>query len=149
MTQEDKALAAIRRHKNYMDNHDHQKATHREWHLRNKDSVLVLQKKWREGNIPRILWLSAKHRAKKRGVYFSLTPDDIIVPERCPILGVVLELGRGKVEPNSPTLDRVDPSVGYIRGNVAVMSHRANLMKGGMTAAEHRSIADWMEGYNA
>jgi hypothetical protein len=47
--------------------------------------------------------------------------------------------------PNSPTLDKIDPSKGYVKGNVNVISQRASRLKSDGTAAEHRAIADYMD----
>lgn len=86
----------------------------------------------------------AKERANKTGAEFDLDVADIRIPVTCPILGIPLERGIGKRHDGSPTLDRIDPSKGYVRGNVAVLSHRANLYKNDGTSEEHRKIAAWM-----
>ena len=71
----------------------------------------------------------AKHRAKKKGLAFDLTVDDIEIPSHCPVLAIELALGHDKPGDNSPSLDRIDPKKGYIRGNVHVVSYRANRLK--------------------
>lgn len=91
----------------------------------------------------------AKRRAADVGVEFDLTSSDIEIPERCPILGIPIgvQQGGGKgPKDNSASLDRLVPSLGYVKGNVAVISQRANRIKNDATAAELRAIADWMEG---
>ena len=98
------------------------------------------------------MWYSAKKRAKARDLPFDITPLDIHIPERCPVLGVKLVVGVGRgpgIGPaeNAPTLDRIDPSRGYVRGNIAVISWRANRVKDNATAAEHRLLADWMDAH--
>lgn len=75
------------------------------------------------------LYHGSKHRAKKNGIEFSISFEDIIVPEFCPIFGFKLKQGNGKTEPHSPTLDRIDPKKGYIKGNIWVISHKANKIK--------------------
>jgi hypothetical protein len=89
--------------------------------------------------------LTAKCRAKKKGVPFTITEDDITVPEFCPILGIKLRKGTRKVHHDSPSLDRLIPELGYVPGNVFVISNRANAIKNTGTVEEHRRIADWME----
>lgn len=42
---------------------------------------------------------------------------------------------------NSPSLDRLVPSIGYVRGNVAVVSWKANRAKNNLTARELRHLA--------
>lgn len=44
------------------------------------------------------------------------------------------------------SLDRIVPSLGYVPGNVAVISHRANRIKSDATADELRAVADWLDG---
>jgi hypothetical protein len=75
----------------------------------------------------------AKERAKQQGAEFDLTPDDICIPARCPVLGIKLVHNRGKVRMNSPTLDRIRPSRGYVKSNVIVVSQRANTIKSNAT----------------
>jgi hypothetical protein len=53
-------------------------------------------------------------------------------------------LGKGKTRPDSPTLDRILPELGYIKGNVAFLSYRANRIKDNGTMQEHYDIADWI-----
>jgi hypothetical protein len=91
----------------------------------------------------------ARKRAKKFGLECTITPEDIVIPEFCPILGLKLE--RGKVDKNrdnTPSLDRIVPEIGYIPSNIAVMSYRANRIKNNGTSDEHRRIADWMDAQN-
>jgi len=87
----------------------------------------------------------AKQRAKKAGVPFSITDADFEIPEFCPVLGVKLESGTKKYHDNSPSLDRVIPSLGYVPGNVVVMSFRANRIKGDASRAELQTVIDWMD----
>ena len=85
----------------------------------------------RRGKMTREYFLlkSAKQRAKKRGVPFNLTIEDIRIPDMCPVLGIPLRRGKEKLHDNSPTLDRMVPERGYVRGNVMVISHLANRIK--------------------
>lgn len=63
------------------------------------------------------------------GTPFDLTTSDICIPDRCPVLGIPLEIGSKQRTDNSPSLDRHIPHVGYVRGNVEVISWRANRLK--------------------
>jgi hypothetical protein len=92
-----------------------------------------------------VMWCGASKRAKKKKIPFTLTPNDIIIPEYCEVLGIKLEPGRNKVEDSSPSLDRIDINLGYVKGNVAVISHRANSIKSNGTAEEHRKIANYID----
>lgn len=87
----------------------------------------------------------AKARAKKEGFEFDLTVDDISpLPDKCPVLGLQLRLSEFSQDPCAYSLDRIDNKQGYIRGNVAVMSYRANRLKNDGTAEDHEAIAAWM-----
>ncbi len=95
------------------------------------------------------IWESAKHRAKSSGIEFSLTLSDISIPQKCPVLGIDLRHSprNGKVADNSPTLDRIDPKAGYIPGNIAVISHRANSIKRSATIEELEQIIAYMKSH--
>lgn len=99
---------------------------------------------YREGNAERLMWLSAKRRAARRGVAFTIQPEDVVIPERCPVLGIELVIAKGRFNENSPSLDRKDPLKGYVPGNVSVISFRANLIKNDATAEELEKVLNWM-----
>lgn len=83
----------------------------------------------------RKMWERARFRAKTNQLEFTLKPDDIKIPERCPYLDIELKCfsGRPGGEPYSPALDRIDSSKGYTPDNVQVISHLANMMKSSAT----------------
>jgi len=93
----------------------------------------------------RYLWHSAKQRAKKIGVPFEIRPEDVIIPPCCPVLGIPLQakFGRGGCD-SSPSLDRIVPERGYVIGNIAVISNRANRIKSNATAEEIERVAAWL-----
>jgi hypothetical protein len=96
------------------------------------------------------IYRSAKARANKRGIEFSITIEDIIIPERCPVFGIKIDKTWGGVEENNqarfskPSLDRIDSSKGYIKGNVVILSYRANIVKQNGSAIQHRMIAEYI-----
>lgn len=93
-----------------------------------------------------LLLQSIKRRAKKAGIAFNLKATDVgKIPKVCPVFGIPLIRGKKHSGPNSPTLDRVNPSKGYTKGNVAWISNLANGMKSNANASQHRRIADWMD----
>lgn len=75
------------------------------------------------------IWRATKN-AKALNIPFDLTVEDIVIPFLCPVLGVALEISEHALASNSPTLDRRIPELGYVRGNVAVISWAANKIKG-------------------
>lgn len=85
---------------------------------------------------------AARARAKRDGLAFDLQPGDIHVPDLCPVLGLPLFHKTGKGGgPNSPSLDRIDSSKGYVKGNVVVVSWRANAAKKDSTVDELERLA--------
>lgn len=86
----------------------------------------------------------AKSRAKKEGLPFNLDSSDIPIPEVCPILGTKLNLkmpNRGDCGDSiknfdSPSVDKIIPQLGYVKGNVWVISYRANTIKNNCTFDE-------------
>jgi hypothetical protein len=92
----------------------------------------------------------AKRRARSSGRAFDLTLKDLqrLVVSHCPVLGTELTwkydhgLGLGA---HSPSLDRIDNSLGYTKDNVAIISHRANSMKNAATAEELQAILNYIQ----
>ena len=98
------------------------------------------------------LWNGAKQRAKKQRVPFDLDPlymKEIGIPAICPVLGIPINKspgdGSGERSDNSPSLDKFIPSLGYVKGNVHVISWRANRIKNDGTPEEWRKIAEWCQ----
>lgn len=83
---------------------------------------------------------SAKSRAKKKNLPFDISHSDIIIPEYCPVLGIKLEPQVGIVKNCSPSLDKIIPSLGYVRGNIIVVSLRANLVKNDASIEELEKV---------
>lgn len=90
---------------------------------------------------------NARARAAKAEVPFTISPADIFVPTKCPILGIPIECGKGRGGhlPGSPSLDRVVPQMGYVPGNVMVISNRANSIKRDATLDELRKLVEFLE----
>lgn len=97
--------------------------------------------------ITKIVLYQAKWRAKQAGLPFNLTIDDIVVPDICPISQERLQINTGRgPAPNSPTLDRLIPELGYVVGNVAVISAGANSSKGNKDVKYFERMVDYMKG---
>lgn len=91
------------------------------------------------------LWYVARTRSRQKGTEFKITKEDVIIPDKCPIIGIELTKGDGW-KSNSMSLDRVDNSKGYIPGNVRVISRAANRMKSDMTIEILEQILRYMKG---
>ena len=90
----------------------------------------------------------AKQRSKRKQVAFNLTLDylESIATDVCPVFGTTFMWGRneGKRGPEGATLDRIIPELGYIIGNVAFISDKANRIKAEFTENELYKVADWL-----
>lgn len=91
----------------------------------------------------------AKRRAVKYEREFSITVDDIVIPTHCPILGLELTVFSDKIAaPNSMSLDRINNDLGYVSGNVVVISYRANVLKKDATVEELEAIVNFYKKEN-
>lgn len=129
------------------DNADHVRDRQKSYYARNSETIMAQQKEFLKSNPDVGLWRLAKRRCKKSGVPFDITSKDIVVPEVCPILGIKLEFGEMQDRDSSPSLDRIIPELGYVVGNIAVISFKANRIKNHGSSDEHRKIADWMDSF--
>lgn len=96
-------------------------------------------------DVERRIFSRIKSKAKINNIPFDLERSDIIVPKFCPVLGIELirraGYGRGYHD-DSPSLDRIKPSLGYVKGNVRVISARANLLKNNATVDELSKVLE-------
>lgn len=88
-------------------------------------------------------------RAKSDGVPFDLTLEDLAIPSECPALGILLNTKWGEspvsgVKDNAPSVDRIIPSLGYVKGNTQVISYRANRIKTDASKEEILSVYEWL-----
>ncbi len=86
---------------------------------------------------------AVKSKSKRKGIPFSITASDLSMPTHCPILGIELQYNAGGAADNSPSLDRIIPNLGYVPGNVIIISSRANRIKNNATVEELRLICEF------
>ena len=87
------------------------------------------------------MWSRARKRASIKGIPFSISRCDIKIPSHCPALGIPLQISSGRTR-NSPSLDRIFPDMGYVRGNIKVISDHANRLKSNLSLSELRIKAN-------
>jgi len=133
-------------------NPDKVKRNHERYYLENKDKILQQGKEWRtnnkerhakmsavwyrrtkEENLKKYLWKYARARAIKKQLPFTITPEDIIIPNICPIFKVPFIIGDKKY---CPSIDRIVPELGYTKENIQIICSLANMMKWNSTKEE-------------
>ncbi len=103
-------------------------------------------KQYREKNHEQCILSSARNRARKKNIPFDLTVKDIIIPTHCPILGIPLTRNMGTHGGcvSSASLDKIKPELGYVKGNVQVISLLANNMKSSANEEQLKQFAKWI-----
>lgn len=161
----DKARASSRKH--YAANPDKVKAASQKWRDANPDRVKAAYQKWRDGNPEVIRAKSArqarkvyedpvakarrmikqsKGRAKKLGVTHTISYKDILpILSVCPVLGTPMPLSGTQSNWDMASLDRINNNMGYVPGNVAVISRRANILKRDATIKELELVLAYMK----
>ena len=131
----------------YQKNKEKVKQNNREHYLANPAKAKLYSHNWRANNPARRLIQGAAERARNKSLKFDLTQEDISIPEFCPVFGMKLIANSGgkRTADCSPSIDRIDPSKGYVKGNVCVISHRANTIKNDGTIEEHQKVIDYMK----
>jgi hypothetical protein len=103
------------------------------------------QKHYRENWAQRQI-ATKRWAARKSGTPFNIETEDIIVPAFCPVLGLKLEIGLAKgAKDNSPSIDKIDPKLGYVKGNIQVISLKANRIKNDATFEEFEKVYLWLK----
>lgn len=121
----------------------------RKYKQANAGRTLGKTREYRLRNPAKQMVWSARERAKASGQTCSLSEADIVIPAVCPVFGTPLAHGSTSFFQASPSLDRIDPRLGYVPGNVAVISFRANALKKDATIAELERLIAWMRSVGA
>ena len=152
-------LLEERRHRYYV-NVEEEREKRRKWKRQNRERHNEINRKYREknrveisekaresyyNNIEKAMVRGAKSRSRDKGLPFDLTIEDLEVPEKCPILGLELKVGGDSSRDISPSLDRIVPELGYVKGNIRVISLRANRLKSDASIEELEAILKYMK----
>lgn len=106
--------------------------------IRGRARDLYVKRKQR--NSLNLLLNGCRGRARQKNIEFSITEEDLTVPDVCPILGTKFEYNT----PYAMSVDRIDPSLGYVKNNIQILSRKANVMKSNATIKELVEFADWV-----
>ena len=117
----------------------------RQYYHGNKEWILRNAKQSRTGKegYLRAMLASAKSRAKQKGWDFDLDLDYLMAmaADECPVDGQRFDWDRqleqdGTLPLSIPSIDRINSSIGYIKGNIAIIGDRWNRWKNNMTLAD-------------
>lgn len=112
-----------------------------------RESILASSKIWhrKESSHRKRMLYNAKKTATKQNLPFNLELEDIIIPKFCPVLGIEIRFDNEFGDrDSSPSIDRIIPKLGYIKGNVKVISDRANRIKNDGTIEEHEKVIQYI-----
>ena len=123
----DKVRANNRKH--YEAHKEERLAYNKQWRLEHEGHNVAYNKKWTAEHRAEALLRMARKRVKQDGVECNIDLSDIVIPEFCPVLGIKIDCSAPSRADNIPSLDRIDPAKGYVKGNVWVISWKANHLK--------------------
>lgn len=99
----------------------------------------------------KMMYTNALQRAIKEQCPFDIDIPFLrsIATNTCPVFGIVLSwgmLGQGykKNIDSAPSLDKIKPEYGYVKGNVRIISLLANRIKQDVGYEELYKLADWL-----
>lgn len=131
-------------YRNKNENKEKTKRYHKERHI--NTYTTEKRRKSYQKRIEKEMLYRAKKRALDRNISFDLTEEDILIPNICPVLGVALDKEVTNGKEFSPSLDRIRPDLGYVKGNVRVISNRANRLKSDASIEELERIIKYIKG---
>ncbi len=99
----------------------------------------------RKNNLVAHLLYGIKNKAHTNNIPFDLSERDIVIPETCPVLGIPLVPGVAVTHDGSPTIDRITPALGYVKGNTCVISHKANRIKNNGTLEDLKQVVKYLK----
>jgi hypothetical protein len=99
-------------------------------------------KRWKQKDPIKAMITGCRGNARKKGLSCDLIPADIVIPSECPILGIPLFFSEKRTY-NTPSIDRIDNSIGYTKSNIVVCSWRANTLKKDATCDELTKLAEF------
>ena len=91
-----------------------------------------------------------KRRAEKRdpplpcNITFQYLNVIWPLDNKCPVFGTPFERGKGQPINTSPNVDRIEPELGYVIGNVQILSHLANKIKSDATPAQVLAVGQYL-----
>tara|TARA_R110000868_G_C10464925_1_gene727746 strand:- start:34 stop:558 length:525 start_codon:yes stop_codon:yes gene_type:complete len=130
--------------------HQETKEDRADYYQKNKEDIKaknkLYQKNYRDTNPIGIMYKSAKARAKRKSLEFNIVPSDIVIPKYCPVFPEIeLIRNEGIHKDNSPSLDRIDNNKGYVKGNIQVISYKANNLKNSGNVKDLERLLEYLK----
>jgi hypothetical protein len=119
-------------------------ANRKEYYLENKTHIRNRINTQRRTAPENQMLTRCKNRAKELNIEFNLELEDIVFPVCCPVFNTKLEYAGLKPE-NRYSIDRIDSTKGYIKGNIQIISQLANTMKSNATKEQLIMFANWIK----
>jgi hypothetical protein len=141
----------------------------KEYYQQNKDKLLLRSKeryqlkkdevkthlnqyyKTKKGRLA-VSFNNLRQKAKRKGIEVSVSLDYVrsIATDTCPVFGIKFDWEDwgekdGIAKDTSPSLDRIDPTKGYIEGNIIFISTKANRIKNNASVEELKAVVQWLE----
>lgn len=114
-----------------------------------KAKVTTATRNWQTNFPEKYILSKTKSKCKLYDIPFNLELSDIVIPKLCPVLGTKLlsgkdTLGVGASDRNLASIDRIVPDLGYTKGNIQIISMRANVMKSDSKEEDLVKFAKWI-----
>jgi hypothetical protein len=116
------------------------------YHRSNKGKHAARMRERRRADPLKARLMNARHRARYLGIPFTITLRELQpLPTKCEVLGIELVYGAGgRGSPGRASLDKLRPELGYVPGNVRVISSKANTWKANMTEADLSALLSYV-----
>ena len=107
----------------------------------NPEKMRERARKWYAANTEKQLLYAIKHRSREGGIDFNLTVEDLVAGESCPSCGSAFS---DESKNTKPSVDKVIPSRGYVKGNVVVICGACNRRKQDATPEQLEQIVAYI-----
>ena len=95
---------------------------------------------------------ASRQRARLKNREHTITLKDVQalwpIDNRCPVFGFLLEFNSSGFRETSPSIDRIDSTLGYTLDNIQVISWKANRLKAYATVEDLEAVVSFMKKEN-
>lgn len=91
------------------------------------------------------IYYRLKSRCRINKIPFNLDLEDIVIPDVCPVFGTKFIVGDYNL---TASVDRITPSLGYVKGNIRIISNKANRIRNNVTSDDLITVANWLKKFS-